>query len=202
MGIKAWQLGSPGTLPYRCYDGLRQRLNFKLVNYLLSRCAKEQGVYILEAGSGPAFASSILARDRRVKLSAAVDLDLEALQEARRRDPELAVIVADVHLLPFRDECVDLSWNSSTLEHLDDPATALAEMNRVTRSGGGVFVGVPNLYGPLGFQRWISETSVGVWIGTTFDRSELMNMLSRTGLTPVDHLFYFFRFFVGVFAQK
>jgi ubiquinone/menaquinone biosynthesis C-methylase UbiE len=202
METKAWQLGSPDTLIYRFFDALRKRLNQKLVRYLLSRGLTGEGRRVLEAGSGPAFASSILARDGRVALSIAVDLDHEALQEARRRDPALVAVNADLLNLPFRDESIDLTWNSSTLEHIPNPSSALAEMHRVTRRGGTVFVGVPNLYGPLGFQRWIADSSVGVWIGTTFNRRELTAMLARAGLNPLDHIFYFFRFFVGVLAQK
>ncbi len=201
MEAKAWQLGSPGTMVYGFFDTLRKRLNQKLVRYLLSSGVTGEA-HVLEAGSGPAFASSILARDHRVALSIAVDLDREALQEARRRDPMLAAVNADLLHLPFRDESIDLTWNSSTLEHIPHPPSALAEMNRVTKRGGTVFVGVPNLYGPLGFQRWIADTGVGVWIGTTFNRTELTAMLARAGLNPLDHIFYFFRFFVGVLAQK
>jgi SAM-dependent methyltransferase len=202
MGIKLWQLGSPGTLIYAFFDGLRKGLNAKLVNYLLTSAVPGNANLVLEAGSGPAFASSLLSRDSRVDLSVAVDLDLEALQEAKRRDDSLAAVCADLHCLPFREESVDLTWNSSTLEHLGHPDAALGEMRRVTRRGGSVFVGVPNLYGPLGFQRLIPETSVGVWIGTTFNRNELSNLMTRVGLNPLDCIFYFFRFFVGILAKK
>jgi ubiquinone/menaquinone biosynthesis C-methylase UbiE len=202
METKAWQLGSPDTLIYRFFDALRKRLNQKLVRYLLSKGLKGDRGIVLEAGSGPAFASSIFSRDTKVALSVAVDLDHEALQEARRRDASLVAVNADLLHLPFRDECIDLTWNSSTLEHIPDPRSALGEMQRVTKRGGTVFVGVPYLYGPLGFQRWIADSAVGVWIGTTFNRSELSAMLARAGLNPFDHIFYFFRFFVGVLAQK
>ena len=202
METKAWQLGSPDTLIYRFFDALRKRLNQKLVRYLLSKGLKRDRGIVLEAGSGPAFASSIFSRDTKVALSVAVDLDHEALQEARRRDASLVAVNADLLHLPFRDECIDLTWNSSTLEHIPDPRSALGEMQRVTKRGGAVFVGVPYLYGPLGFQRWIADSAVGVWIGTTFNRSELSAMLARAGLNPFDHIFYFFRFFVGVLAQK
>ena len=122
MGAKSWQLGSPGTLTYRLYDALRNQLNGKLVNYLLARAINHDKCKVLEAGSGPAFASSILAQDRRVGLSVAVDLDIEALHEARRRDPNLCLVVADLRNLPFRAESMDLSWNSSTVEHLPNPS--------------------------------------------------------------------------------
>jgi SAM-dependent methyltransferase len=202
MGIKAWQLGSPGTWIYRFYDGLREQLNRKLVRFLIESALTRNGCTVLEAGSGPAFASSLMAADPRVDLSVAVDIDPEALQEARVRDAHLAAIVADLNHLPLRAGSVDLCWNSSTIEHLDDPNRALSQMVYVTRPSGKVFVGVPNLFGPLGFQRWISETSAGIWIGPTFSRAELAHMLLQNGLRPVKTIFYFFRFFVGVLAAN
>lgn len=202
MGTKVWQLGTPGSWMYAFYDGLREGLNRKLVDYLLAGAVTCDGCTVLEAGSGPAFASSILGTDRRVDLSIAMDIDVEALMEARRRDPTLALVVADLQNLPFKGESIDLAWNSSTIEHLPSPEQALSEMERVTRRGGKVFVGVPNLYGPLGFQHWIRNTSVGVWIGTTFNRSQLQKMVRECGLEPLDSIFYFFRFFVGVLAGK
>jgi SAM-dependent methyltransferase len=202
MGAKSWQLGAPGTLTYRVYDALRNQLNGKLVNYLAARAVSHDKCKVLEAGSGPAFASSMLAQDPRVELSVAMDLDIEALHQARQRDPGLCLVVADLRNLPFKTDSMDLSWNSSTVEHLPDPSIAVAEMARVTRNGGSVFVGVPNLYGPLGFEHWIRETSVGIWIGQTFSGSGLREMLINSGLKPQHSLFYFFRFFVGVLAQK
>jgi SAM-dependent methyltransferase len=202
METKAWRLGSPGTLVYGVFDALRQRLNAKLVNYLLNRAITRENVAVLEAGSGPAFASSILRTDRRVGLSVAVDIDPDALREARNRDASLCLVVADLNHLPFRSECVDLCWNSSTIEHLPAPSVALQEMERVTARGGRVFVGVPNLYGPLAFQRWIRNTSVGIWIGETFHRDQLTQLLASAGFRPKDSIFYFFRFFVGVLAEK
>lgn len=202
METKAWQLGSPGTFVYRFFDALRKRLNAKLVNYLLSRTNTRENAAVLEAGSGPAFASSILRADPRVGLSVAVDIDPEALLEARNRDASLSLVVADLNHLPFKSECMDLCWNSSTVEHLPEPLVALREMQRVTVRGGNVFVGVPNLNGPLGFQRWIRRTSVGIWIGETFDRSQMRQLLVAVGLRPTDCIFYFFRFFVGVLACK
>lgn len=202
MAGKMWQLGSPDTWIYNFYDELRRKLNRKLVDYLLARAVTTSDSKVLEAGSGPAFASSILQRDRRVSLAIAMDIDMEALQEARRRDPSLSLVVADLHNLPFRDESIDVSWNSSTIEHLDLPESALTEMARVTCCGGKVFVGVPYLYGPLGFERWISQTSVGIWIGRTFDGPDLEQILIQVGLRPKHSILYFFRFFVGMLAEK
>ncbi len=202
MDAKSWQLGSPETGIYRLYDGLRKRVNGKLARYLLSKGLNSHGAVVVEAGSGPAFASSMLARDRRVSLAVAMDIDIEALEEAHRRDPSLALVVGDLHNLPFKTGGVDLTWNSSTLEHLDDPVAGLAEMVRVTRPGGKVFVGLPYGRGPLGFQRWIPRTSVGIWIGTVFDTPAAKQLISSAGAAPRDHILYFFRFFIGVLADR
>ncbi len=202
MAVKAWQLGSPETGIYKFYDGLRNRLNFKLADYLTTRGLEDAEGRVLEAGSGPAFASSILARHPKVGLSIAADIDLEALHEAKRRDPALALVVADLNQLPFRNESIDLCWNSSTIEHLPDPQSALKEMVRVTRTKGIVFVGVPNVFGPLGVQRFIKNTSAGVWIGETFSLAGLKNMFLQSGLQPQNHIYYFFRFFVGILGKK
>ena len=202
MGYKAWQLGHPGTALYGFYDFLRRGLNQKLVNYLLTSCIPAEQCVVLEAGSGPAFATSILSCDERVGLAVAVDIDIEALKQARLRDNCLNVVVADLQNMPFKDECIGLVWNSSTLEHLPTQDRAISEMTRVTREGGNVFVGVPNLYGPLGFQRLLADSSIGVWIGRVFHKVELQDLLRKSRLEPSDSIFYFFRFFVGVLACK
>jgi len=131
-----------------------------------------------------------------------MDIDPEALREALKRDPHLCVVVADLTALPFRSGSIDITWNSSTIEHLPEPMHALEEMSRVTRGGGKVFVGVPNVYGPLGIQRAMQTTAAGEWIGKTFALKDVRNMVSIVGLSPVDSFFYFFRFFVGVLGKK
>jgi SAM-dependent methyltransferase len=201
MAVKEWQLGTPDTLTYRFYDFLRNRLNGKLVKYLLDHAIPENAL-ILEAGSGPAYASSMLRADDKVRAAIALDIDIEALMEAKQRDPAIPLVVADLCRLPFRDGVFDLCWNSSTVEHLPDPVCAMEEMTRAVKPGGKVFVGVPNVCGPLGFERLISRTAVGVWIGKTFSKGGLENILIKIGLNPERHIFYFFRFFVGILAGK
>lgn len=202
MAFKAWQLGSPGTLIYGMYDGLRRRLNQKLVRYIISCSPGDKDCVVLEAGSGTAYASSILCRESCIGLSVAMDIDPEALREARKRDSDLCLVVADLAALPFRTASIDITWNSSTIEHLSQPMDALREMARVTRKGGKVFVGVPNVRGPLGIQRLMETTPAGEWIGKTFSIEEVCHMVTLVGLLPVDSFFYFFRFFVGVLGHK
>jgi ubiquinone/menaquinone biosynthesis C-methylase UbiE len=198
--MPSWQLGSPGTALYRLYDALRAGLNRALVSWLGERAAIGPGAAVLEAGSGPAMASSLFAR--RVRLAVALDRDAGALRQARARDPRLPVVQADLAHLPFRPGSFDLSWSSSTLEHLDDDGPALDEMRRVTRAGGAVFVGVPSVTGPLAVQKLAPRSRAGIWIGTVFSARGLSARLASHGLTEIARRDYFFRFFVGVLARR
>jgi SAM-dependent methyltransferase len=201
--MKSWSfVGGPASIPYRLFDWARTRVNRFLVDYLLACAIVKPGSRVLEAGSGPACGSSVLSRSEKVTLSVALDLDIDALREARRRDPKLPAVVANLYDLPFAAETFDLAWNSSTIEHLDQPELAVAEMRRVTRGDGCIFVGVPYRRGPLGFQRWIAATSAGVWIGSVFGREELSDLVVRLGLRPVDTQSYCFGFFIGLLARR
>lgn len=192
----------PGSWSYRFFDALRRRLNRRLVRYLTNTVILKDESFILEGGSGPGYASSLLAAQNKVRLSVAADIDLAALREARRRDPTLPVVRADLYHLSFRSGAFDLVWNSSTMEHVRSPADALGEMRRVVKDGGYVFVGVPYRFGPLGFQPWIKETRFGAWIGPVFDRPRLVRLMVEQGLKPVAIITYFFKFFIGIVARK
>jgi len=198
---KSWQLGSPDSWLYRVFDTLRESLNHRLVQWLAQSLAGRANC-VLEAGSGTASATSLFARQPNVHFSLAADLDMEALLLARRRKPELPLVAADLHALPFKPGSFDLVWNSSTLEHLPKMRPALEEMRRCVAADGMVFVGVPYLFGPLGFQRIMTQTDIGRWIGTVFSRAELVREIHASNLQPQKHFLYFFHFFIGILAKK
>ena len=89
--MKTWSLGGgPGHSTYRAYDWLRRRLNRRLCGWLLlalRRHCPGARPRVLEAGAGPATASSFL-REEGAR-AAALDLDAEACLLGRRRDPAL-----------------------------------------------------------------------------------------------------------------
>lgn len=200
--IRSWALpGGVTSVAYRIYDALRRRINRRLVSYLQARAIQSNPSVVLEAGSGPAYASSLLGRCPGVR-SVALDCDPEALSLARQRDPQLAVVLGDLTALPFKPESFDVVWNSSTLEHLTDPDRALTEMARVTMRGGALFVGVPYRWGPLGFQPLLKRTALGVWLGSVWSGTELSCRLQRVQLQPRDRLVYGWQCFVGVLARK
>ena len=52
-------------------------------------------------------------------------------------------IVADAHLLPYRDACVDAIFCEAVIEHLSEPQQAVQEFYRVLKEGGKVLSVVP-----------------------------------------------------------
>lgn len=199
---KSWQCWrGPGGFVADIYEALRCHVNGGLVTYLADKASLRAGHRVLEAGSGTAGASLLLAQ-RLAVVSVALDADLEALREARRRDPSLHAVVGDVFALPFRAAAFDLVWNSSTLEHVHALHEACVEMARVARQNRYVFIGVPYRHGPLAFQPVIAGTSLGQWIGRTFSGHVLAQAMQRADLEPLEARHYFLRVFVGVLARK
>ncbi len=199
---RSWQfIGGVDGPWYRFFDWLRRRLNVRLVRFMIGRLAGKRECLVLEAGSGTAFASSILQTQSEVHRAVCMDMDADALRLAIDRDATLLAVVGDLSCMPFRDGVFDLVFNSSTVEHLDDPGVAVGEMQRVCARDGYVFVGVPYAWGPLAFQPLIARSKVGVWLGTVFGREGLNRMLREGGLSPVAHWRYFWNFFIGAIAR-
>lgn len=79
---------------------------------------------------------------------AGVDVSEALLEEARRRAAAEGVAVelraGDAHALPFADGSFDVVRTERVLQHVADPARALAEMVRVARVGGRIAAGEPD----------------------------------------------------------
>lgn len=55
-------------------------------------------------------------------------------------------VVADAHSLPFKNECLDIVFSITVLEHVRKPWVCAAEMTRVLKPGGHVVLLLPFLY--------------------------------------------------------
>jgi SAM-dependent methyltransferase len=94
---------------------------------------------VLDAGTGVgalAFALAPLVRE-----VVAVDIVPERLDVARERAPaNVSFVEGDAIALPFELASFDLAATLRTLHHVHRPELAVAELARVTRSGGQVLV--------------------------------------------------------------
>lgn len=90
---------------------------------------------VLDAGCGEGFAVDELARRSPDVRFTGVDLSEEAISFAQTHFGERGKFrTGSIYKLPFSDNSFDTVVCSEVLEHLDDPARALAELHRVARN--------------------------------------------------------------------
>jgi len=124
------------------------------------------GMTVLDCGCGEATITLGLAEIVHTGWVAAVDLDKNSFAAARRHAlsigrRNLALTVADGRQLPFHNAAFEAVLCHSLLEVVDDPARAVAELRRVTKSGGvvgaasveygGIIIGGEKTAGPRRF---------------------------------------------------
>ncbi|MHB8681230.1 MAG: class I SAM-dependent methyltransferase [Acidimicrobiales bacterium] len=102
-----------------------------LVEY---RAGPLQGHVVLDVGAGTGVAAGPLAEAGASVIGADLSFDMLHWHDAERPP----AVVADVRQLPLGDESVDDVVAAFVLNHLADPAPALAELQRVLRPGGGL----------------------------------------------------------------
>jgi ubiquinone/menaquinone biosynthesis C-methylase UbiE len=107
----------------------------------------QPGFHVLDVGCGPGFDTVALARlVGEAGRVVGIDHDPAMVAEADQRAAEAGVsgrvqhIVADAAALPLEAAQFDACRSERLFQHLADPAAALAEMIRVTRSGGWIAV--------------------------------------------------------------
>lgn len=94
------------------------------------------GARVLDAGAGESQYARHFARQRYC----GVDLTVgDAAWDYSRLDA-----IADLTALPFRTGAFDAALSIVTIEHLREPASALAEMARVVAPGGCLLVAAPH----------------------------------------------------------
>ena len=90
---------------------------------------------------GRAFAGQLIRR------FCGLDLDLQSLHlAAEHAPPDLPLTLVRCGVggrAPFADASVDVVISSEVIEHLDDPASHLAEINRILKPGGTLSLSTP-----------------------------------------------------------
>lgn len=105
-----------------------------------------QGASVLDVGGGPGyFADAFRAAGARY---AAIDADAGELGAAGQ--PGLGTVLGSGMALPIADQSFDVCYSSNVLEHVPDPGRMAAEMVRVTRPGGIVFLSWTTWFSPWG----------------------------------------------------
>lgn len=124
------------------------------------------GRLVLDLGCGPGHSTRAL----RSRGATVVPVDLSAVEFAGPGGPPGHQLIADGQRLPFRDGCFDGVYTSNMLEHVPDPRRALAEMTRVIRPDGWLWLSWTNWFSPWGGHDIAPFHYLGVRLGVAAHR--------------------------------
>lgn len=154
----------------------------------LERMAKrlniKPGSTVLDVGSGTGvFIPFLLRRVGREGRLVVLDLAEEMLNRARAKGfKDIAYLHADVTSIPVSDEIFDVVVCYSSFPHFQDKPRALAEINRVTKSGGRLLICHTASRAMINQHH---RQIPAVANDTIPDEKEMQLMLSRAGFTDI-----------------
>jgi SAM-dependent methyltransferase len=120
------------------YDRFMGRYSGPLGPLLTDFAEVAAGERVLDVGCGPGALTSELVRRVGAELVSAVDPSEPFVEAARNRHPGVDVRRSAAEQLPFDDAVFDASLAQLVVHFMSDPVAGLAEMARVTRTGGVV----------------------------------------------------------------
>lgn len=154
-----------------------------LVKDFKNRIGDPRNLSILDAGSGNG-GISIAFAEAGAKVMG-VDIEKDLIDIARKHSglyhynlpPEF--LLYDGIKLPFADVSFDMAISVSVLEHVDDPVNYLREIWRILKSGGKLYLALPN-------RLWPKETHTGLWFITFFPRNLGIKIVKLLGRNPLE----------------
>ena len=96
---------------------------------------------LLDLGSGDGFFTSQLTTERKF---IGLDPDLKSVKRAAGTSAYRGLVTAEAERMPFRAASFSAVMSNSVLEHIPDLDAALAEIHRVLRADGRLFITVPS----------------------------------------------------------
>jgi SAM-dependent methyltransferase len=98
------------------------------------------GELVIDVGCGACRVAQLVKRTSGSR-AVSIDLSMDSLREARRKDPG-PLVQGDNLQLPFRSGCADLVISNGVIHHTPDARASFMELARITRRGGSLIVSV------------------------------------------------------------
>jgi SAM-dependent methyltransferase len=136
LGIPDWRV----LVRLRETEEVQERARFERLRRLAGSDALAGWVLNLGCGTG---GFNAVAQEAGVRI-VGIDADEEAVAISASRGRRYARAVSEA--LPFRDGTFSLVYCFSVIEHVASVERTIAEMVRVTRPGGAVYVHTPNAW--------------------------------------------------------
>ncbi|HEU4984876.1 MAG TPA: class I SAM-dependent methyltransferase [Nitrososphaera sp.] len=139
---------------------------------------------VLDAGCGSGRDSRII-KDRGFDATGS-DLSKGLLAIAKRENPDIPFILADIRKVPSKDGSFDAIWANAVLHHLDKPqmSDAVAEFKRLLVAGGIVCVRTKQGEGNLKTREAMVSNEAREF--TLLEPKELDTLLAQGGFEKID----------------
>jgi SAM-dependent methyltransferase len=139
-----WQTG-PGSLLWQTIQWIMATASVAGYRGIPEQLRLDPGHTVADIGCGPGNVTTGLAEAVGPHgLAVGADLSAPMLTRATAQArPNMGLLRADATRLPLRDGCVDAACATAVVMLVPDPASALAELVRITTPGGWLLVMVP-----------------------------------------------------------
>jgi SAM-dependent methyltransferase len=180
-------------VPATAYDRFMGRYSRPLAAALADAAGLGAGQRALDVGCGPGALTEELVRRLGPDNVAAVDPSQPFVDECRRRNAGVEVLLGRAESLPFGDALFDAALAQLVLHFVADPAAAAAEMRRVLVGGGTVTACVWDFTGGMRMLRAFWDAALDVApaapdeaVGLHFGREgEIANLFAAAGFHDV-----------------
>jgi len=117
---------------------------------LLSKLDYQQNSSILDLGCGDGYFTTLLLKDRNLKIEAGVDISEKAIYKARKLNEKSRIyktlVVANAYNLPYKDKSFSTVFSNCSIEHILDLERVLRGVYRVLEDNGRFIFTVPSPY--------------------------------------------------------
>ena len=131
-------------VPARAYNQFMGRFSEPLADQLVEVVGLRPGQRALDVGCGPGALTARLVTVLGPEAVSAVDPSEPFVAAARERFPGTDITLGTAESLDFADDTFDVAMASLVVHFMADPTAGLAQMARVTRTGGLVAATVWN----------------------------------------------------------
>jgi SAM-dependent methyltransferase len=129
------------------YDRFMGRYSVLLSPQFAEFAGVRAGMRVVDVGAGSGVLTGELVQRLGAANVAAIDPSIKFVDAVRERHPGVDVRQGTAEQLPYADAAFDAALSQLVVHFMRDPVAGIAEMGRVTRSGGAVAACVWDLAG-------------------------------------------------------